>query len=102
MEDLESGVATGLISTKFHNTLAEAIVAVARDVGVERVLLTGGCFQNKYLTEKTVARLVARGFKPYGHRRIPPNDGGIAVGQLAAAAASVAGQKGGLQQKERR
>jgi hydrogenase maturation protein HypF len=88
MRDVESGLATGLISTKFHNTLAEVIVDIARIAGDERVLLTGGCFQNKYLTEKTVARLAATGFKPYWHQRIPPNDGGIALGQLAAAAAA--------------
>jgi len=94
IKDLENGVATGLISTKFHNTLAESIVAVARISGVERVVLTGGCFQNRYLTEKSIARLEAVGFKPYWHQRIPPNDGGIALGQLAAAAA--------VQQEDRR
>ena len=94
MADVENGVDTGIIATKFHNSLAEAIVAVALMVGEKRVLLTGGCFQNKYLTERTVARLEATDFKPYWHQRIPPNDGGIALGQLAAAAA--------LHQKERR
>ena len=76
-----------MIAARFHNSLAEAIVAVALMVGEKRVLLTGGCFQNKYLTERTVARLEATDFKPYWHQRIPPNDGGIALGQLAAAAA---------------
>jgi hydrogenase maturation protein HypF len=84
--DVENGVATGLISTRFHNAMAEAVVGVARAANEERVLLTGGCFQNKYLTERAVARLEAAGFKPYWHQRIPPNDGGIALGQLAAAA----------------
>jgi hydrogenase maturation protein HypF len=88
MEDVQTGVASGLISAKFHNTLAESIVAVARIVGEKRVVLTGGCFQNKYLTEKTIARLETEGYKPYWHQRIPPNDGGIALGQLAAAAAA--------------
>jgi len=87
MTDMENGVATGIISAKFHNSLAEAIVDVARTAGEDRVVLSGGCFQNKYLTETTVARLEAAGFRPYWHQRIPPNDGGIALGQLAAVAA---------------
>jgi hydrogenase maturation protein HypF len=87
MRDAEACVATGVIATRFHNTLAEAIASVARIVGEERVVLTGGCFQNKYLTETTVDRLEAGGFKPYWHQRVPPNDGGLALGQLAAVAA---------------
>ena len=70
---------------QYRTTLAAAIVTVARQVGEERVVLSGGCFQNRYLTERAVAALVAAGFKPYWHQRIPPNDGGIAVGQIVAA-----------------
>lgn len=73
------------ISAKFHNTLVESIVTVARLVGEERVCLTGGCFQNKYLTERTVRRLGEAGFGVYWHQRIPPNDGGISLGQAVAA-----------------
>jgi hydrogenase maturation protein HypF len=80
---------SGLVSARFHNTLAEAIVAVAKQVGQERVVLTGGCFQNRYLTERTVRRLTQEGFRPYWHQRIPPNDGGIALGQLVAASRQV-------------
>jgi hydrogenase maturation protein HypF len=72
-------------AARFHNTLAEAIVTVARDIGEERVVLSGGCFQNRYLTERTVTALRTAGFRPYWHHRIPPNDGGIAVGQILAA-----------------
>jgi hydrogenase maturation protein HypF len=64
--------------------MAEMIVAVARRAGQERVALSGGCFQNRYLTERTVKRLRAEGFRPYWHQRIPPNDGGIALGQILA------------------
>jgi len=46
--------------------------------------LSGGCFQNKYLVEKTIARLNETGFQPYWHQRVPPNDGGIALGQIMA------------------
>jgi hydrogenase maturation protein HypF len=72
------------VAVRFHNTMAEMIVAVARRAGQERVALSGGCFQNRYLTERTVKRLRAEGFRPYWHQRIPPNDGGIALGQILA------------------
>jgi len=73
------------ISAKFHNALAESVVAVAKKIGETRVVLSGGCFQNRYLTERTVARLRAENFSPYWHQRVPPNDGGIALGQVVAA-----------------
>ncbi len=82
IEDLRRGATRGVISAKFHNTLVETIVSIARMAGLERVVLTGGCFQNKYLCERAVDRLSGEGFKPYWHQRIPPNDGGIALGQI--------------------
>jgi len=85
LSDVQKGVATGRISAKFHNALAEAVVAVAESIGERRVVLSGGCFQNRYLTERTVRRLQAEGFQPYWHQRVPPNDGGIALGQIVAA-----------------
>jgi len=75
----------GLIAAKFHNTLADMVVDIARRVGEPRVLLTGGCFQNRYLTERTVGALREAGFSAYWHQRVPPNDGGIALGQVIAA-----------------
>jgi hydrogenase maturation protein HypF len=86
LEDLRRGLPVGSIAANFHNTLAEIIVAVAMRTDEERVVLSGGCFQNRYLTERAVARLRAAGFRPYCHQRIPPNDGGIALGQVVAAA----------------
>ena len=85
LADVDSGVSVGVISAKFHNALVEAIVAVAKHVGQNRVVLSGGCFQNRYLTERAVRRLRAKGFSPYWHQRVPPNDGGIALGQVIAA-----------------
>ncbi|UCD18407.1 MAG: carbamoyltransferase HypF [Candidatus Zixiibacteriota bacterium] len=85
LDDIVGRLDTSVIAAKFHNTLAEIIVAVALRVGEKKVLLTGGCFQNKYLTERTLRRLKECGLIPYWHRWIPPNDGGIAVGQLMAA-----------------
>lgn len=86
ISDLMLEVPRATIARKFHNTLAQATVAVAEEVGLERVALTGGCFQNKLLTELTVAKLQEAGFRVYWHQRIPPNDGGISVGQIVAAA----------------
>jgi hydrogenase maturation protein HypF len=83
--DVQRRVSPGEISAKFHNTLAEGIVRVATQVARPRVALSGGCFQNRYLTERTVLRLRAEGFQPYWHQRVPPNDGGIALGQIVAA-----------------
>lgn len=85
LRDLDAGVSVCDISAKFHNGLTAAIAAVTGHFGIERVALSGGCFQNRYLTERTVRRLEADEFRPYWHQRVPPNDGGIALGQIAAA-----------------
>jgi hydrogenase maturation protein HypF len=82
IEDLRCDGTRAIVSAKFHNTLAEMIVGVARRIGQQKIVLSGGCFQNRYLTERTIARLSAEGFRPYWHQRIPPNDGGISLGQL--------------------
>jgi hydrogenase maturation protein HypF len=87
VDEVRAGADTGRIAARLHHTLAAIIVDVARRVGLERVVLTGGCFQNRYLTECTIDALASAGFKPYWHQRVPPNDGGIAVGQVIFAAA---------------
>ena len=86
LDDVRRRRSAGVISAKFHNALVEIIVAVARHVGQTRVVLTGGCFQNRYLTERSVQRLLEEGFRPYWHQRVPTNDGGIALGQIMDAA----------------
>jgi hydrogenase maturation protein HypF len=91
LSDIEKRVPTAVVSAKFHNTLAEMITRTALEIGEKRVVLTGGCFQNRYLTEESVARLERAGLRPYWHQRIPPNDGGIALGQVAATTYSDAG-----------
>jgi len=85
LEEVHCGQSMGIMAAKFHNTLVEMIVAVAREVEREKVVLSGGCFQNRYLTERSVRRLTECGFRPYWHQRIPTNDGGIALGQVMAA-----------------
>jgi len=84
LADLAAGVSPGRISARFHKGLVEGILAVARLAELPQVALSGGCFQNQYLCERTIARLKAEGFNPHWHQRIPPNDGGIALGQLVA------------------
>jgi hydrogenase maturation protein HypF len=85
LADLKRGLPTSQISARFHNALAEVIVTVAKQIGQPRVVLSGGCFQNLYLTERAVRRLRKAGFRPYWHQRVPPNDGGISLGQVVAA-----------------
>lgn len=85
LSDVRNGIAPGFISAKFHNALAELIVALAKKVGEPRVVLSGGCFQNRYLLERAVNRLRAEKFQPYWHQQVPTNDGGIALGQIYAA-----------------
>ena len=84
LQDQERQIPHHQISAKFHNALVEIIIAVARRSGESQVVLTGGCFQNKHLTERAIQRLREEGFCPYWHQHIPPNDGAIAAGQVAA------------------
>jgi len=85
LDDLRGAVPISRVSAKFHNALAAGMVAVARHVGVERVVLSGGCFQNRVLAERAIEALEAAGFAVFRHLRVPPNDGGIALGQAVAA-----------------
>ena len=85
LADTKNGIPIATISARFHNGLAEGIVTVARQAGQDRVVLSGGCFQNRYLLERVVRRLQSEGFRPCWHQRVPPNDGGIALGQVIAA-----------------
>jgi hydrogenase maturation protein HypF len=84
LTDMKDHINRSIISAKFHNTLVEIIIAVAKKIGQPRVVLSGGCFQNRYLTERAVTRLQEEEFRPYWHQRVPPNDGGIALGQVYA------------------
>lgn len=84
LADVRQGVSVGLISATFHNALAEAVVEVAKKFHVPRIALSGGCFQNRYLLERTITRLREENFLPYWHQRVPTNDGGIALGQCVA------------------
>lgn len=85
LDDINAKTPVESISAKFHNTLVEIIISMARRMGEKMVVLTGGCFQNKYLLERAIDSLNSEGFSPYWPEQIPPNDGGIALGQIAAA-----------------
>jgi hydrogenase maturation protein HypF len=85
--DLRRGVGVHIMAGRFHNSLVDLIVEVARTIDQSPVALTGGCFQNRLLTERTANRLRSAGFEVLLHRQVPPNDGGISLGQVAVAAA---------------
>jgi hydrogenase maturation protein HypF len=87
VRDLRAGVSSGIIAGRFHNALVDGIVRVAEAVGQRQVALTGGCFQNRLLLERTARRLRPAGFDVLLHRQVPPNDGGISLGQVAVAVA---------------
>jgi hydrogenase maturation protein HypF len=94
VDDLLRETPAATISARFHATLAEVIAEVSSRIGrrrgVQAVALSGGVFQNVRLLEATTARLESRGFEVYRHRQVPPNDGGLALGQAAVAARSLA------------
>jgi hydrogenase maturation protein HypF len=85
LADRQAAEPVEICAARFHHALVDALVAVAQRVDCEQVALSGGCFGNRYLAEHAIARLRAAGFQPYWHRRVPPNDGGLALGQLMAA-----------------
>lgn len=81
LRDRAASVSTGVISKKCHNTLVALMLAMAKQSGEKQVVLSGGCFQNRYLLEQAVICLREAGFEVYWPQQIPPNDGGIALGQ---------------------
>jgi len=87
--DLARGTPVCLISARFHNTVAAAIIKVCRQIRQQerltRVCLSGGVFQNMYLLKRTVRDLDKDGFQVFLHALVPPNDGGISLGQAAIA-----------------
>ena len=90
IKDAAAGVDAARIAGRFHLALADAILAVAREVQVNPVALSGGCFQNRLLTEACAARLRQAGFDVLLHRQVPPNDGCISLGQAVVAGALLA------------
>jgi len=89
VEDLLVGRAKGGVSSRFHRTMAEVVVAGCERIrevgGTTAVALSGGTFQNMLLLEQVVGLLEGKGFEVYRHRRAPANDGGLALGQAILA-----------------
>jgi hydrogenase maturation protein HypF len=81
LADKNAGIRAPIIAARFHNGLINWIVEVARHAGEKQIVLSGGVFQNRYLTERAAAVLESSAFVVYTHRQVPPNDGGIALGQ---------------------
>ncbi len=87
LRDRAAGHPPEVLARRFHAALADLALAWARHAGLRDVVLSGGCFQNGLLTGLVTDRLAAAGFRVHRHRRFPPNDGCISLGQAAVAAA---------------
>jgi len=89
VEDIMDGADRATISAKFHNTVANIVLktcsSLRKRFRIGQAVLSGGVFQNRYLTERSVGILKGDGFKVFTHRNVPTNDSGIAIGQIAAA-----------------
>jgi hydrogenase maturation protein HypF len=90
-QDARDGAGAAAISRDFHRTIAEIVVRtcerIRRREGIGRAALSGGCFQNELLLAACVAGLQGAGFRVFTHSQVPPNDGGISLGQAAVALA---------------
>ena len=85
MKDLLKGESTGIISSKFHNTVISAIVRVVQKLSsmnmIQDVVLCGGVFQNMYILERALVQLQSIGMNVHIHDKVPSNDAGISLGQ---------------------
>ena len=90
VSDINKQLSSNYISTKFHNTIAQVIVNTVRQIssetGIQKIALSGGTFQNKFLLERVESALISEKFEVFTQNKIPCNDSGIALGQLAIAA----------------
>jgi len=90
--DVRAGISRGVIAGKFHNALADIAIKISKKIGIKNVVLSGGCFQNKYLTEKIIRQLRDEGFSPFWHHLVPSNDGGLSLGQAIIAGSRLKAQ----------
>jgi hydrogenase maturation protein HypF len=88
LADLAGGAPPSRMAGRFHGALAALAEETAKAAGQPRVVLTGGCFQNAVLLDAVADRLEGAGFEVLWHRQVPPNDGGIALGQAVASHAA--------------
>ncbi|MBI5287141.1 MAG: carbamoyltransferase HypF, partial [Deltaproteobacteria bacterium] len=91
--DMKNNVELSVITGKFHNTIAEIMSVISKmamqETSIQRVVLSGGCLQNTILLKRAVSRLEGNGFNVFTHRIVPPNDGGISLGQALIASSKV-------------
>ena len=90
-EDVDLGVPTADIARAFHDSIAQVVARMALEAkcktGINVVVLSGGCFQNRLLLAESIERLQSKGLVVLVHHRVPANDGGLALGQAVVAAA---------------
>ncbi len=93
VSDIQHGVSTAQIAGRFHSSIADLLartcLTAREQSGLNEVALSGGVFQNRLLLEQLVERLAKMAFRVYTNRRVPPNDGGLSLGQLVVAAARI-------------
>ncbi len=89
LDDVRNETDPSIVSLRFHNAMVNLILNIAAEAGRSYVALSGGCFQNRFLLERSVTKLRAAGFKPIWHQRVPPNDGGLSLGQACIAGRSL-------------
>ena len=86
LDDAKKGVDAGQIAKNFHDAFANAILQCAQLAnqlyGIKHVALSGGVFMNRYLIETSIKKLIDAGFSVALNREVPPNDGGISLGQI--------------------
>ena len=88
--DVRNGRPHETIANRFHQALCQAVVEVAVAVDAKVVALSGGCFQNRKLTEGCATALRRLGIRVLLHNQVPPNDGGLSLGQTLVARAGLA------------
>ena len=93
VKDASAGISIAAISAKFHNAVANLILKLSLKMrekfALNKVALSGGCFQNVALLQKAIALLIENDFEVLTHKKVPPNDGGLALGQVVIAAVIV-------------
>jgi len=89
VRDVRNKISAPIISLKFHHTMAQITAemcrAIAKETGIKQVALSGGVFQNRLLLKLATAVLQKEGFDVLTHRLVPPNDGGVSLGQAVVA-----------------
>ncbi len=90
VKDVRADVHRSIISAKFHNAVANLILKLSlkyrKSLNLNKIALSGGCFQNVALLKASLNRLQQYDFEILIHRQVPPNDGGLALGQAVIAA----------------